>query len=671
MEKPSSAEDVVVFDDSAEGATLVDELRRLGTSAKIASHWSETDLVPRLAVLAVDSAEDKVRAATHAAHMPTTRFVYIGDSTALSEGAPLVPPGPVYPRPLDIGRAAAHISELVHSSGRASDGPPKTGARPSFGIADEATGGDLEQFLEESAAIEEAPRLSPDLVKLLDRAANRVSAMAAAPSPSQAAPAEVVIPPEILLSLSAPLDPDAPAPETHEGDPMTDTYAGGDIFRTSAEWLHHLTESEAIATREAQATVPWSAPANGEPPTASSPAEDEADATPTPVPPGHLPPQTLAFSVPPYAQPALTHLAPPRASAFVSARAAMPEPRNPAEALAQAISARESGVLTLRATTTLFRVVLREGDVVTVTSDDPGDSLLSFLVERGDVDPKLAESLAPKVPHGGRHAGAALIAQGVVPHDDLWIVLRGYAEWLLCRILRKESVASFVDPSPPGWLAQEPNVFGGATGGEIFVEAVRRTFSRNEALARLGGEHTRLVPGTQTTLLGECALPQEEEEILRNLHVRSVEDLSAQSALDEFPVILFALTELGVLKAEPSSMGSAPPTAHIADRPATDDDAIRNRIAARAKLVADGDYFAILGVPRGASAYEIRRAFIELRRQMDASRILSARLADLTPQVDAILEVAEEAYFVLRDETRRERYRRALLETASESATNT
>jgi DnaJ-class molecular chaperone len=91
-----------------------------------------------------------------------------------------------------------------------------------------------------------------------------------------------------------------------------------------------------------------------------------------------------------------------------------------------------------------------------------------------------------------------------------------------------------------------------------------------------------------------------------------------------------------------------------------DQEAIRMRVRARLALVEEGDYFAVLGVPRGATSYEIRRAFIDLRRSFEPSRLLTAETADLTNDVRTVLEVLDEAYEILKDTHRRERYRRAI-----------
>jgi curved DNA-binding protein CbpA len=76
--------------------------------------------------------------------------------------------------------------------------------------------------------------------------------------------------------------------------------------------------------------------------------------------------------------------------------------------------------------------------------------------------------------------------------------------------------------------------------------------------------------------------------------------------------------------------------------------------------VEEGDYFALLGVPRSATGYEIRRAFLDLRRAFEPARVLTTGITDLDDDLRTIVAVLEEAYEVLKDSARRERYRRAI-----------
>lgn len=326
--------------------------------------------------------------------------------------------------------------------------------------------------------------------------------------------------------------------------------------------------------------------------------------------------------------------------------------------IAQAIASRRSGSLALTTAAGVRRVVLHEGDVITAGSEIEGESLVHFLAGRGDLDQDTAARLSGKLAPSGRHAGAALIAQGFLAQDDLWTVLRAHAEWLLGRMLASGPGSLDIEQEAPGRLKAEPSVFGGAAGPEVFVEAARRVLDPETSRVALGGDHARLDAGSKQALLGECALSKEEERAVRDAPGRTVGEISASIGNDLLPV-LHALVELSVLSLLAPAQQKASPEKH--DRPdPLDDDAVRQRIKARLGLVREGDYFALLGIGRTATSYEIKRAYLELRRTLEPTRLLNATTADLYDDVVLVIEVLDEAYEILRDNQRRERYRRAI-----------
>lgn len=332
-------------------------------------------------------------------------------------------------------------------------------------------------------------------------------------------------------------------------------------------------------------------------------------------------------------------------------------PGDAPRALARAVGSRSSGSMAITTDAGTRRVVLHEGDLVTAASDVPGETLLGFLAARGDLDRDLAARLAGRLPPSGRHAGAALIAHGYLGQDDLWPVLRAHAEWLIGHIVQIDGGTCEIEEEAPGRLKAEPNVFGGATGAEVFVETVRRVIPSEIALRRLGGPAARLDEGVRKNLLGECALRREEEEWVRAARGRAVAEL-VNAGEPEIASLLYALVCLEVLDV------LIPPSVSEAPRPPEhdplDEEAIRQRVRARLQLVQDGDYFAILGIPRDATGYEIKRAYLGLRRAFEPSRLLTAGTADLLDDVQLVIEVLDEAYDILRDNHRRERYRRAI-----------
>lgn len=326
-------------------------------------------------------------------------------------------------------------------------------------------------------------------------------------------------------------------------------------------------------------------------------------------------------------------------------------------ALGRAIAARTTGALTLQSNGRVRHVVLRDGDVVTAASEVDAESLATFLVERGDLARETAARLRGRLPPSGRHAGAALVAHGHLAQDDLWPVLRAHAEWITARALVEPTGTTHFEDEPPARLRAEPSVFGGGTGAEVLVEIVRRAIPPEVALARLGGEGARLAEGAQMSLLAECALTEDGSDLVRAAAGWTVgEVLSASDP--EWASVLYALVALGVIEVL-AAVGGAEPRDEAGPDP-LDEEAFRGRVRARLALVEEGDYFALLGVPRSATSYDIRRAYVELRRAYEPGRVLTASTADLHGDLRLVLEVLDEAYDILRDAHRRERYRRAI-----------
>jgi hypothetical protein len=364
-------------------------------------------------------------------------------------------------------------------------------------------------------------------------------------------------------------------------------------------------------------------------------------------------------------QPASAALSRPRTSVATSAPArrestAMPVVFGAAEGLkplARAIAGRMTGTLSLTTNTGVRRIVLSEGDVVTATSEIADETLVAFLVSRGDIDRAVAARMAGKLPPSGRHAGAALIAQGHLAQDDLWPVLRAHAEWLVGRAMASGPGTVDIEDEPNGRLKLEPGVFGGSTGAEVFVETARRVLAPQHSLVALGGPSARLDSGSRPALLSECALSDEERAAALGAAGKTVEEVCPDPSAEIVSVVR-ALVELDVL-----AVHAPAPRPKVAPRDVPDpidDEAVRARVRARVALVREGDYFSLLGVGRGATSYEIKRAYLDLRRSLEPSRLLTAKTADLHADVTLILEVLDEAYEILREEPRRERYRRAI-----------
>jgi hypothetical protein len=82
----------------------------------------------------------------------------------------------------------------------------------------------------------------------------------------------------------------------------------------------------------------------------------------------------------------------------------------------------------------------------------------------------------------------------------------------------------------------------------------------------------------------------------------------------------------------------------------------RARVLQRHALVHDGDYFAVLGVERTATAEELQAAHAGVLSEISAPAVTDGLARDLSDQIADIREVADEALRVLGDPSLRTRY---------------
>lgn len=498
--------------------------------------------------------------------------------------------------------------------------------------------------------------LSPELRELLSDAEDRAEWYGeefALPSPEEEV--EAVLPRAVLEALEEPID-------TFDDDELPENLHGSPPAFESSEGTTGVGHNDTdFGTRRHQRARKMSAPEESEEKTGigrpAAPVRSSRNAPrPSPRParrPSPRPRVVVETSAP----------APPhQATALASAGDCV-------AALAEAASRGFDGILEFRGEEGVRVVRFARGDVVFAASHVAGEGLADFLAVRGEMSKEKATRLARRMPAFGRYAAAALVASGVLAKDDMWTVLRAHAAFVLDAIARLEE-GTKTETDELGRLADEPPVFGASTGAEVVMDTIRRTVAESDARARLGGLRGRLEFGPSRALLAECGI---EEPALRAIEAGEGSRLDGLAAAgqSEFATIVYGLTLLGVIVVtadhehdDEATVGSSRFGSLRAVEPSgedsLDDEALRAAILSRSALVDEGDYFALLGIHRGATGYEIRRAFLDLRRKFEPSRALRPRTLDLKEDLRRILDVLDEAYEILGDTPRRERYLRAL-----------
>ncbi len=491
----------------------------------------------------------------------------------MDKGPPVTSAGSVDPHmPADL-RTAGEIGHApVISSSSSPPAAPGSG-RPSPGSAPPREAPLSARAGRRPVSIQ-AP-LCSELEALLADAEQRVGTLMAQdllpPTPEEEI--EAVLPAAMLAALDEPLEEDddafaADPPPSQPGTAAPDGTPAAPRMVTNAS-------RDTTSSRP-----PGPSPEDvGVAPTLAAPPVGSAAGS---VPRADLPP------------PAIAHELTREPSEVSLTRPTVLGPTDAPRSLAEAIAVNTTGCLCFESSGVMRQVVLRDGDVVTAVSGAEDETLLAFLTTRGDIRHDQAKDHEGKLPPHGRHASAALVAHGLLNQDELWSTLRAHAEWVLGRTLRLASGTFRVEAEPPGRLGQEPSVFGGSSGAEVLIEAVRRAISPEEAVKRLGGPASRIAEGP-SALLSECALGPEERARIVEARGLTVGDLTRGANGPEMACVVYALSLLGVVGVTMAVERSKAEGTDASSVDALDVEALRARVRARLDLGLGGGLLLAAG----------------------------------------------------------------------------
>ena len=328
--------------------------------------------------------------------------------------------------------------------------------------------------------------------------------------------------------------------------------------------------------------------------------------------------------------------------------------------LARMYLSRLSGRLTLRLGASRKHIVFEEGHPVLAASSQPEDRLRELLVREGRLTAPQAAALGDEAASLGQRLAALLVQRGLLPASELPALVSRHYQAIIHTLFSWERGAWTLAPDKSA-AAQPEKVRLAQHPSALILTGVRRAYGAPRALAALGGAAVvlQLRPSAGLgELLEKMELDEQERRTV--LLFDGWRDLSAvaqAAGLSLDTVATLAWTLLLLERLEPALLVDTPSGA--VPRPASDrDEAIdRALVQARHALVLEGDYFQVLGVPRDASADEIRRAHDALWAGIDPATLHPSVAAELRAELDEIRAALDEACRLLEDDHIREQYR--------------
>ena len=302
-------------------------------------------------------------------------------------------------------------------------------------------------------------------------------------------------------------------------------------------------------------------------------------------------------------------------------------------------------------------VYFDRGRPVFAASNEPRDRMGDLLLREGKITAAQYERCQSMVAESGRRTGEILVDFGYLTRRELLPAVRRHVEDIVYSLFSwdRGSYRITLDPAPSAErirLSRHP--------ASLILEGIRRKLDR-ASLEHLIGPTSTVIEVPDRDRLGGIVnlgdLAAEERAALAafdgQADLAQVARTAGVDLVDILP-LAWGLCVLGLATARRTDAEvSDDSTALVGE---TDLAIDRERVRARWQLVTDADYFALLGVRRDATAFEIRRAYQSARRDFAADCFPGDLRRELARELDEIAQVLDEAFRVLRDDRLRQTY---------------
>jgi hypothetical protein len=308
-------------------------------------------------------------------------------------------------------------------------------------------------------------------------------------------------------------------------------------------------------------------------------------------------------------------------------------------------------------------VYFDQGRPVFASSNEPGDRMGELLVREGKITASQYERCQVHVEQSGRRMGEILVDFGYLKRRELLPAVRRHVEDIIYSLFGWDRGHYHVTAEPN---ASSERIRLSRHPASLILEGIRRKLDRT-ALEKSVGPASTVVEVPDRERLGGIIntgdLAAEERAALAAFDGQAdLAQVARSTGLDLADVLPLAwgLVVLGLATARRAETDAIEESTALVGE--TDLAIDRERVRARWQLVTEADYFALLGVRRDATAFEIRRAYQAARRDFAADCFPADLRRELARELEDIASVLDEAFRVLRDDRLRQTYLANLIE---------
>ncbi len=327
-----------------------------------------------------------------------------------------------------------------------------------------------------------------------------------------------------------------------------------------------------------------------------------------------------------------------------------------------------SGRVTFRRGEAQKGIFFEEGRLVFATSNLPHDRMGDLLYREGKITREQHARSREIVAETGRRMGEILVEMGFLKRRELLPAVRRHVEDVIYSLFAWDGGTWSM---APGDGAQDEKIRLATHPTALVIEGIRRKIGLDRLRERMGSSSTVIAPLKRDDVTGALAEVDLSAEERRAADLfdgrRTLAEVAAAARLEETSVyqLAYGLVALGlarVLESRENTELTRGMNVHSAPAGAPSlvgaaDVAIdRERVLAKHAHVLEADYFAVLGVRRDATAFEIRRAYEAARRDYAAEAFPQEVQREHAAELREVAAVLDEAYRVLRDDRIRGQY---------------
>lgn len=315
-----------------------------------------------------------------------------------------------------------------------------------------------------------------------------------------------------------------------------------------------------------------------------------------------------------------------------------------------------TGILNVRLNDIEKSVYVDKGNMIFSTSNQPVDSLGSFLLRRGIITKEQFIEATKEMKRIGKRFGYALVNLGYLTPHQLFDTVRGHIEDIILSLFDlEEGMFVFED----GELPTEEVIRLNISPGNLIYYGVKRIKNVDRLRRILPMDSIIYFSSNPLKLFQDVRIDEPGKRILSCIDNKStIEEIIKRSGLEPYEAIksIYGFMSLRLLLMVPNNTISVEEIMNALKDES--EEVLKREIEEMYEMHEKLGYYGVLGVKHDATGDEIKRAFYKAARRFHPDKHFKLEDESLRNKLNIIFSYINEAYNVLSNPEGRAEYDR-------------